>query len=411
MIEIVTIGDELTSGCTVDTNSAFIAQSLYAMGFIVSQITTVGDGVGDIARVLQSPQEGTRFVVCTGGLGPTEDDRTAQAAAATFGRNIALDQEALDALINKYRKFNRRVSSVSKKQAMLPEGSQVIENPVGTACGFLIKEGQRSFIFFPGVPEEVRAMTRSFLVPHIKKTLGSGQIMRNRTLKVFGIVESAIQERLKDALPESPTVSLAYYPHYPEIQLKLNGRGQDAGSVEHEMDIFRDIIYEKIGEFIYADTDVALEEVVGSLLRERRETLAVAESCTGGLISHRITNISGSSHYLERSVVVYSNQAKAQLLKVPENVLEEYGAVSRPVADYMAAGIRQHAQTTYGLAVTGIAGPTGGTSAKPVGTVFVGIASAQKTTVAEFHFPGNRDKIKLISSQMALNLLRKRILE
>lgn len=406
MIEIITIGDELTSGSTVDENARFIAQALHSIGLSVSKITTVGDGIEDIQHALKSLLKETRFVIATGGLGPTEDDRTAKAAASAFGRQLLLNQEALNLMKKKFKAMQRKINPANRKQAVLPKGCSVVPNPVGTACGFLIEDGQRHFIFLPGVPEEVRTITENFLVEHLRKAIGSKQVILNRTLKVFGLWESAIHERLSGALPESRAVSLAYYPQYPEIRLKMTGKGANANQLQKEMDKFQKVIYEKIGDYVYSDSGESLEEVVGNLLKANNATLAVAESCTGGLITHRLTNISGSSQYLERSFVAYSNRAKAELLNVPSDVIQEFGAVSESVARFMAKGARELSGTTFGLAVTGIAGPTGGSPEKPVGTVFIGVSSDKQTEVKHHRFHGSREKIKMMSAHMALNLLR-----
>jgi nicotinamide-nucleotide amidase len=266
-------------------------------------------------------------------------------------------------------------------------------------------------VFFPGVPLEVKAITESFLLDHLKNLIGFNRVILSRTLKVFGIWESEIQERLGSFLPQSRTVSLAFYPQHPEVSLKITGKGSDSGQVQKEMDTYQQVIYDKIGDYIYSDRGETLEEVVGNLLKEKGASLAVAESCTGGLITHRLTNIPGSSEYLERSFVVYSNRAKEELLKVPPEVLKKSGAVSEPAARFMAEGARQVSGTTLGLAVTGIAGPAGASPEKPVGTVFTGVSSDEQTKVFRHLFHGSRQGIKLMSSQMALSLLRNFILE
>lgn len=406
MLEILTVGQELTSGTTVDKNAGFIAHALHSIGLSTSRITTVGDAIEDIVRALKSVLPETRFIIITGGLGPTEDDRTAQAAAKTFGRELIVNKEALDCLEQKFKQSGRKIFSAERKQAMLPTGCRIVQNPVGTACGFLIEEGKRHFVFLPGVPEEVRAITDKFLVGHLKEAVGSKQIIFNRTLKVFGLWESAIQQKLDGILPANSTASIGFYPQYPEVRLRITGKGLDAAQVQKDMNRLQDIIYERIGEYIYSDSDEPLEAVVGNLLKKNNATLAVAESCTGGLISHLLTNVSGSSQYLERSLVVYSNRAKEQLLKVKPEDLDEFGAVSEPVARAMAQGVREFSGTTYGLGVTGIAGPTGGTPQKPVGTVFIAISSAAVTEVKSYRFYGGREKIKIMSSHTALNLLR-----
>ncbi len=410
MIEIVTIGDELTSGSTINTNAGFIAQRLYSIGLPISRMTTVGDGIEDIIGALRSPLHQTRFIIITGGLGPTGDDRTAEAAAAAFGKQLLLNQEAFTLMEKKFKQLQRKMNPANKKQALLPEGARVIPNPVGTACGFLVTDGPRHFMFFPGVPEEVRAITDSFAIDYLKTALNPKQVVLNKTLKVFGLWESAIHEKLKGALPDSDVVTIGYYPQYPEISIKITAKGSDTAVVQKEMMRFQEIIRDHIGDYIYSESGEPLEAVIGDLLKARKVTLAVAESCTGGLISHKLTNISGSSEYLERTVVVYSNRAKTELLNVPTEMLGEYGAVSEPVARCMAQSVRERAGTTYGLAVTGIAGPTGGSPEKPVGTVFIAVAGDTQTKVKHHRFHGNRERVKMMSAHVALTLLRHVIL-
>ncbi len=411
MIEILLVGDELLSGSTLDKNAGHVAGALYEAGLTVSRITMVGDEQEDIERALHVPLDTTRFVIVTGGLGPTEDDRTACAAASAFDRKLLVHPEALALMEARFRELQRAMNPANRKQAVLPEDSIIIPNPVGTACGFIVTSRQREFLFLPGVPEEVRAITKSFIVEHIKEKAGSKQIILNKTLKVFGIFESMIQEKLTGVLPPKRTVALGFYPQYPEISLKITARGTERSRVEQDMQQFQDVLYEHLGDYIYSENNERLEEVVGDVLTTRQATLAVAESCTGGLVSHHLTNVSGSSRYLERSFVVYSNESKAQHLEVPPDCIEQHGAVSEPVARHMAEGVRRVSRTTFGLAVTGIAGPTGGSPNKPVGTVYIGVASKDRTEVKKHQFHGTRERIKMMSAHMALNSLRRFVLE
>jgi len=411
MIEIITVGDELTSGSTPDENACFIARALYAAGFETARITTVGDAIEDIRGALTGLIPSTRFVVITGGLGPTDDDRTARAAARAFGRRLQENREALLALEDRYRSFGRPVPACAARQARLPRGCRIIPNPVGTASGFLIEENGRSYFFLPGVPEEVRVMVEPFVVEQVKRSSGSRQVICNRTLKVFGLGETAIRERLDGALPGQDEVSLAFYPRYPEVSLRITAKGSDEALLNRRLDDCRAVLHDRIGDFIYADTDTPLEAVVGGLLQQSGATLAVAESCTGGLITHRLTNISGSSAYLDRSFVVYSNRAKTDMLGVPPDMLERNGAVSEPVARCMAEGARSASGARFGLAVTGIAGPGGGSGDKPVGTVFIGVSGPAGTRVTRHLFPGTRQQIKLMSAQTALSRLREALLK
>jgi nicotinamide-nucleotide amidase len=405
MIELLTIGDELLSGRTADTNASFIARALTEAGLSATRFSSVGDGLEDIRRALTGLLPDTRFLIATGGLGPTDDDCTAHAAAATFGRKLAKSEAAIGTMERRYREFGRPMSAAAKKQAVLPQGCEPIENPVGTACGFLIKDAGRLFFFLPGVPEEVHVMT-GFIIEHILRECGMRQIIKSRTLKVFGLWESKIQELLKDRLPDLPAVALGFYPSFPEVSLKITATGSDEQQIDNELLLFQTVIQEHVGDYIYSENNETMEAVVGRMLAAQGASIAVAESCTGGLITHRLTNVPGSSAYVERSFVVYSNRAKQELLAVPEAVLAEYGAVSEPAARLMAEGARKAAGTVYGLSVTGIAGPGGGSAEKPVGTFFIGVAAPGQTIVKKQFFPGTREKIKIMSAQMALNLLR-----
>ncbi len=411
MIEIILVGDELISGSTLDQNANFIARQLYAQGHEVRRITVVGDGTEDIVRALRSPLPDTRFIIVTGGLGPTDDDRTAAAAAAAFGRHIRLNDEALGLMQQRFAELGRSMNEANRKQAMLPEDCRVIPNPVGTACGFIVQSAALNAVFLPGVPEETRAITESFLTGYIREGTGDRTFVRNKTLKVFGLWESAIHEKLAGALPEGGSVTLGFYPQYPEVSLRLSARGSDPAAIERELEAFQAVLYERLGDSIYADNDRMLEDVVGELLKTRGETVAVAESCTGGLISNRLTNVPGSSAYLDRSVVVYSNRSKEELLQVPGPTLTRYGAVSEQTARSMAEGVRRLADATYGVAVTGIAGPDGGSAEKPVGTVWVAVSSEKELSATRHRFTGGREKIKLMSSQTALSALRLQILK
>ena len=410
MIEILTIGDELLSGRTADTNAGFIARALAEAGLSVKRFSSVGDRLEDIQRALTNLLPDTRFLIATGGLGPTDDDRTAQAAALTFGCELTRHEAAVKNMEARYREFGRTMPDAAKKQAVLPEGCEAIENPVGTACGFLIRGSRCQFMFLPGVPEEVHAMVTDFIIDYIRGECGMRQVILSATLKTFGLWESKIQELLNGCLPDLPAVALGFYPTFPEVSLKITGTGTDEAQVKKDMRLFQDAIQKRIGEYVYSEKNELMEEVVGRLLTAQAATIAVAESCTGGLITHRLTNVPGSSAYVERSFVVYSNRAKQELLGVPEAVLARHGAVSEPVARLMAEGARLAAGATYGLAVTGIAGPAGGTQEKPVGTVFIGVAAPEQTVVKKQFFPDIREKVKIMASQMALNLLRRVLL-
>jgi nicotinamide-nucleotide amidase len=331
---------------------------------------------------------------------------TARAAADTFGLALVEHEAAAGNLERRFREWGREMPEAARKQATLPEGCEPIDNPVGTACGFLIRSRGVEFMFLPGVPEEVHAMAPA-VVAAIAGRCGLRRVIRSRTLKVFGLWESKIQEMVAGRLPGDTGVALGFYPTFPEVSLKITAAGADAGEVGRGLDRFQQALHECLGDYIYSDDNESLEAVAGRLLAGQGATIAVAESCTGGLITHRLTNVAGSSAYVERSFVVYSNRAKQELLGVPGRIIAEHGAVSEPVARLMAEGCRTAAGTTYGLSVTGIAGPGGGTPEKPVGTAYIGFAGPGDTTVKKIFYPGTREKIKIMVSQLALDMLRK----
>ena len=410
-VEIVTIGDELTSGSVQDTNDTFMASQLYTVGIEVAKVTTVGDNIAEIVDTLKSAQQKVRFVIVTGGLGPTVDDITTQAAAEALKRKLSLNKQALKDMEEQFKKRGRTMSSHNVKQAYIPNGATIIANPIGTACGFSLAKANTLFFFLPGVPGEMKKMFVETVLPLIRKEQPETSIVRSHILKVFGKTESYCDQMLSDTIKKEKEITFAFLPHYPEILLKLTMRGQDRKYIEKKLKAVERTIKKILGDIIFGKDKETLEEVVGNLLRTRGSTLAVAESCTGGLIAHRLTNVPGSSDYLERALVVYSNKSKKELLKVSAAILNRSGAVSKETAERMAKGIKSSSKTTFGLAVTGIAGPTGGTTEKPVGTVFITLAHGRQVTTHRHSFYGDREQIKFMTSQHALDMLRKHLIE
>ncbi len=410
MIEIITIGDELLCGRTQDTNAGMIARELHTAGFTVARITTTGDTRDAISAALLSCLRETRFVIVTGGLGPTEDDLTAEAAAAAFGDTLALHPEAFAMLQRWLKRRNRTINPSQQKQTILPSTCTPIANPVGTACGFIMRHHGRHYLFMPGVPAEARAITGQFVLAYINEHSGRRHIIRSKTLRVFGLWESVIQEKLTNALNPDADVSLGFYPHFPEVLLRLTAHGPAAAVLDERLERARNAIVERIGEHIYAEGDESLAACVGKLLADGGTSLAVAESCTGGLLSHLITSVPGSSAWFERGLVVYSNASKTQLAGVEETILARHGAVSAATAQALAQGVRSCAGSTIGVGITGIAGPGGGTQEKPVGTVFFAIAGPDGCSVHQRCFSGTRDQIKTLSAFTALDLLRRTLL-
>ncbi|PJB39287.1 MAG: competence/damage-inducible protein A, partial [Deltaproteobacteria bacterium CG_4_9_14_3_um_filter_44_9] len=405
--EIITIGNELVSGSVIDTNSSFLAERLLSIGIEVTRITSVGDNELDITDSLESALQRSEVILITGGLGPTPDDITAEVAAKTLGRELVINEEALDWVKGFFKKLGLEMSPNNEKQALIPERTELIMNPTGTACGFLAREKDKLVFFLPGVPRELVRMTDESILPILQREKGEGFQFKTTTLKVFGLGESKIAELIKDVVQKCESVRIGFLPNYPENYIKITAKGLDYEETSTIVSTIEEEITKQLGDYIFGRDDQTLEGVVGDLLRENRDTIAVAESCTGGLISHRLTNVPGSSDYMMRGIVAYSNQAKTDLLNIPASLIDESGAVSSKVAEKMAQGVRELGKTTLGLAVTGIAGPGGGTPDKPVGLVFISLSDKKETVLKGYNFPGNRAQIRLAASHAALDLVRR----
>jgi nicotinamide-nucleotide amidase len=406
-VEIITIGNEVVTGHIVDTNAALLAETAFSLGAEISRVVSVGDEVEVIAEVMREAMRRADLLVVTGGLGPTPDDRTPEAAALALGRELIVHKEYLDTLKAKFRRWNLKFTRSDDKLARLPKGAEPLPNPIGI-CGFKLVEGDKTIFFFPGVPRELQRLVEESLVPYIcEKMVGQKEIVRSVLFKVFGLTEVRVKEIIHGI---EGGIELAYLPSFPEIHLRVVVRGRNEEEVEARRKRSEDEIVERLGIYLFGKGDEVMEGVVGRLLREKRRTIAVAESCTGGLIAHRITEIPGSSAYFLRGVVAYSNQAKEELLGVPPAILKQYGPVSREVAEHMARGVREQSGATIGVATTGIAGPTGGTPQTPVGRVFIALATDDMLEVKQYDFFGDRHGVKLIASAVALDRVRRHLL-
>ncbi len=402
-ISILTIGNELISGRTVDANASFIAREINQQGWSVEAIMSVGDDFAKIKDRLNYLLSLTDAVICTGGLGPTADDITTAAIAAAFGLPLYTDENVLNHIKEIFAKYNLRWIENNAKQAMFPQGAEVIANPVGTAAGFFLKvEGKLIFVI-PGVPGEVRRMMPEGIVPVLRKHFPQEEShVAKQTIKTFGLSEAAVDNALKDIDFNALGVSIGFYPVFPENHIVIVAREQSKGGAQDKLKKAQDEITNRLKQNIFHYGDQTLEEVVAAMLLEKKLTLAVAESCTGGLIASRLTDVPGSSNFLERGLVTYSNKAKMELLGVPAAVLEKHGAVSEETARLMAEGVRKIAATDLGLSSTGIAGPTGGSKEKPVGTVYLALADGKKTNCRHFAFRWDRRRNKLVFSEAAL---------
>jgi nicotinamide-nucleotide amidase len=410
--EILSTGDEIRTGSVVDTNSAYISQILEANGLQVKRHTCVGDDMDNLVSAMQEISGRSDIAVVTGGLGPTPDDLTSEAAAIAAGVSLFLDTTALTAIENLFRSRKRQMPSSNRKQAMFPNGADPIPNPLGTAPGFQFKMKRCLFFFLPGVPSEMRRMVSAEVIPRIIKIQGySKAVSAVKTISCFGISEAEAGERLEDLAPEFPGIKIGLRAEFPVIQIRLYLRAEDKQGIEEQAQEIAPRIVERIGEPVFSLAGNSMEAEVGYLLCKKQATIAVAESCTGGLISDWLTNVSGSSDYFLFSGITYSNTAKEKILGVSADTIAQFGAVHEETAKEMAQGARRVVGATYGLSTSGVAGPTGGTPDKPVGTVCIGLATPDMVKGVRYQFP-YKDRLwnKKIFAMTALNMLRKELI-
>ncbi|RJR50171.1 MAG: competence/damage-inducible protein A [Desulfobacteraceae bacterium] len=404
--EIITIGNELTSGRALDLNAWYVAERLASHGVPVTRITTVGDDPARVARALKDAMGESDFVVVTGGLGSTDDDITNQIVADALKRPLLLNLEKFEQIRKHVEASGLSMSPSFEKMAWMPRDSQVF-NPKEEMCGFSLVEGKVALYFLPGVPEQMRHLMDTYVLPEILSRYSSQPVARQRILKVYGLSEPEISERLKHLSGNHPELIVGFYPHFPENHVSLSMKGKDLQTVNGEVERFEREIRSALGQYIFGCDDDTMAGVVGDLLKEKGFSLSVAESCTGGLIGNLVTNVAGSSSYFQGGIVTYSNQSKIDMLHVDPQVLVDHGAVSDPTVCSMAKGVRAALKSDLGLAVTGIAGPDGGSGEKPVGTVHIGLSSPSGTFSRKYLFRGKRKQIKMNSAMMALDWARR----
>ncbi len=406
-IGILTIGNELMSGRTADANASFIAREMNLQGWSVEAMMSVGDDAGIIKTRLHDLLSVADAVICTGGLGPTSDDITTAAIAKAFDRPLILDEALLTELKARFARYGLRWIQNNTKQAMFPEGAEVIANPAGSAAGFALPVDGKLICVLPGVPFEAQRMIPEGVIPVLRRYFPqAAQHSVRQTIKTFGLSESAIDERLADFNFDALGVSVGFYPVFPENHLVFIARAQTLSEAKDHLEQALAEVSQRLTDCIFSTGDKSLEDIIAERLIQKKLTLAVAESCTGGLIASRLTDISGSSGYFERGVVTYSNAAKIELLGVPAEIIAKHGAVSEETARAMAEGVRKMARTDIGLSSTGIAGPTGATTDKPVGTVYLALCDGHKTICRHHVFRWERRSNKLISSEAALLMLK-----
>jgi nicotinamide-nucleotide amidase len=410
---LVTIGTELLLGHTVDTNAAELGRALAAAGIEVIRRTTVPDRPKAIAEAVGAALERTGFVLATGGLGPTNDDMTKKVVADLLGKPLYLDEALLKALEARFKRLGRGpMPAVNRNQAEVPEGATVLPNPRGSAPGLWIEDAGRVVILLPGVPSEMRGLLVEEVLPRMIAHQGKAgaRVVRSRTLRTTGVSESALAERI-GALEESlAPLSLAYLPSVEGVDLRLTAWSVLPEEADRLLASGGDRLRKELGDHFYGEEDTLLAAAVLEILKAKGKTLAVAESCTGGMVGARLTAVPGASAAFVGGVVGYADNVKREQLGVPSEVLEQHGAVSEESARAMAAGAARVFKTSCAIAVTGVAGPGGGTPEKPVGTVWLAVLVDGNTTAVKRTFPGNREEIRGRSAQTALDLLRRRFL-
>ena len=419
--EIIAVGSELLLGGRTETNSVFLARLLAEQGIRVRWKTVVGDSLDDVGDAVAKAVARAKIVFVTGGLGPTVDDVTREAVARVTRKPLRLCPQAWRAIKTRMKLAGRAVSENQRRQAFLPEGAQLLRNTVGTAPGFFLKWKRAGVFCIPGVSHEARTMFSESVLPILQRERWLGTPAEIRIIHTFGLAEGDVDRRIEGIIPpDDPirlgllasalgvSVSLTWFPP-KESRKRATSDGVSAQSHASLDDPKKkvDKVVRVLGNYVFATNGRGMEEVVGQSLRARGLTVALAESCTGGLIGHRLTEVAGSSAYVDRGVTCYSNQSKIEVLGVPSSILKKYGAVSGPVAKAMAEGIRSRSGVDVGLSVTGVAGPGGGTRSKPVGLVYVGLSAPRQSVTTAFRFHGDRKTIKLRASQAALDVLRR----
>lgn len=406
-IEIVTIGHEILSGRTVDTNFAWLARQLEAVSVQIGWHSTVDDGAEEIGAALVLALSRADGVVMTGGLGPTPDDLTRKAVATALARPLQLDEDVLALIRERVKRLGRKFPASVETQALIPRGATAWANRAGTAPGILIEEDEKPVILLPGVPQEMEALAGDFVVPFLRER--SGLKVETFTLRTSGIAESHLHEKIGALATEWSGGSLAYLPSYFGVDLRVTVSGHDAAQVDAVTRRAYESLKARVAPVIYAEGMTAMEEVVGETLLELGWKLASAESCTGGLLAKRVTDVPGSSRYFERGFVTYSNASKIELLGVRAADLETHGAVSAPIAEQMAEGARKKAGVDVGVGITGIAGPDGGSEEKPVGLVFMAVASPRGVASRRYQFVGSRVTVRERAAQAAFDLIRRQL--
>lgn len=408
--EIMAVGSELLTPHFQDTNSLYLTQRLNELGMGISFKTIVGDDWDDLTLCIKEALSRANFLIAIGGLGPTRDDITREAFAQVLHRKLLFKEEILQKIEERFNYRGFKMPAVNKKQAYVIEGAEVLENRNGTAPGLWLEERSKIIILLPGPPQELKPMFERSVWPLLQKL--RTEYTARSVLKSTGLTESKIESLISKLYPKVPSLKLTTLAYPGQIEIHISARSKKSqDEAEKNLNKLKKTILQKLQDYVFSTSGGELEDIVGKLLRINKKNLAVAESCTGGFLAHRLTNVPGSSDYFIQGVVAYSNKAKTNLLDVPPDLIKKHGAVSLEVAQVMAIGVRRKAHSNLGMAITGIAGPTGGTPEKPVGLVYVALAWEEGSEVSKNLFLGKREAIKFQSSQKALDMARRHLLK
>jgi len=407
--EIIAIGSELLTPDRSDTNSLWLTGKLNEIGVEVKLKTVVGDDEARLEEAIRDALKRSDIVITTGGLGPTEDDITRQVSARAIGRELVYHRDIEDHLRERFRAWGREMPEINKRQAWAIEGAEILPNPNGSACGMFVEMDGKFLAVFPGPPREMQPMFEQHVFPKLQEK-AEGILVRRRVLRVTGMGESAVDETAAPIYREYPNVQTSILFNKSEVEIHFAAASNDEAAALKTLEEITSRIAEKLGTAVFTTIGETMEQVIAKLLTDRGETLSTAESCTGGLIARRLTELPGSSKYFMEGAVTYSNEAKVRTLAVSQGTLDRFGAVSSETAEAMARGMRERAKTDYAISVTGVAGPDGGSEEKPVGTVWFGLADSKDVRTIKLFFPGDRYLIRWRSSQAALDLLRRHIL-
>jgi len=402
--EIIAVGSELLLGQIVNTDAQIISSALQNIGIDVYYHVCVGDNRDRLEEVFNTSISRSDIIIFTGGLGPTQDDLTKETVARCLDLPLVIDEFSLNNIKDFFKMRKRRFTENNLKQALIPKGAKAIANKNGTAPGVILKHGDKIIIMLPGPPFELKPMLEDTVIPYLSK--GSENTIYSRVMKFYGIGESALEEKLKDLIQTQTNPTIAPLAKMGEVTIRLTAKAANKSDAESLIKPIEQEITQRAARFLYGFDDDCVEDIVAKLLYKHNKTISIAESCTGGLMAHRLTNIPGISRYFERGIVSYSNLAKHELLGVKNETLSKYGAVSEDTCAEMAMGMREKAGTDIGVSITGIAGPDGGTLEKPVGLVYIGYADSDKIRVEKHIYSGKRSDIKSRSANSAFHLVR-----